>query len=61
MVASRGIPCERCGRLIEFETAGDGEGYLCTGRCRACRVGRRADLIGLIENLLGMPPKEDEP
>ena len=70
MVASRGkterfrftmkpIRCEGCGRAIELETAADREGYLWTGRCRACRVGRRADLIGLIENVLGGPPKEE--
>ena len=52
------IRCERCWRLIELETAIDGEGYLWTGRCRTCRAGRRADFIGFVENLLGGPPKE---
>ena len=65
MVASRGkterfrftmkpIRCEGCGRAIELETAADREGYLWTGRCRACRAGQRADFIGMIENLLGV-------
>ena len=68
MVASRGkterfrftmkpIRCEGCGRAIELETAADREGYLWTGRCRACRAGQRADFIGMIENLLGVGPK----
>ena len=51
------IRCEKCGLPIERETREDTEGYLWTGRCRACRAGRRADFIGFVENLLGVPPK----
>lgn len=46
------IPCERCGRPVEMEEREDRDGYLCTGRCRACRVGAPA-WVGMIENLLG--------
>ena len=48
------IRCEQCGRPIERETSEDTEGYLWTGRCRACRVGQRADFIGFVETMLGI-------
>lgn len=63
--ASRGkitngpIRCEKCGLPVERETKEDTEGYLWTGRCRTCRAGRRADFIGMIENVLGIERKEE--
>ncbi len=47
--------CERCGGPVEQETVKDMDDYIWTGRCRACRVGARPGLVGMIENILAGP------
>ncbi len=47
--------CEQCGGRVEQETRSDLDGYLWTGRCRACRVGLAPGLVGMIERVVGGP------
>ena len=51
------IRCERCGAPVELAEGADREGYMLTGRCRACRRGLSPGMVGLIENLLGLPER----
>ena len=51
------IRCERCGVPIDLADRADREGYMLTGRCRPCRAGLRPGLVGMIENLLGLPER----
>ena len=47
------IRCEKCGGPINVADGADREGYMLTGRCRACRRGLSPGVVGMIENLLG--------